>query len=86
VPGAAAAPLNIDRADAISHATLRDADEILDALDLHLRLHWTVREARRKEANSTINVDPGVIQERHHAFNWLVAFQGAPWDDVETPT
>jgi hypothetical protein len=31
-------------------------------------------------------LDPGVIQERHHALNWLVRFEDAEWDDVDTPT
>jgi hypothetical protein len=66
--------------------SLRTAAEILDALDLHYRLHWQVREARLRKLDDTAGVDPDVIMERHHALNWLVRFQHASWDDVDTPT
>ncbi len=65
---------------------IRPAAEILDALDLHYRLHWAIRECRRKERPDIDGVDAGVVAERHHALNWLVRFQHAAWDDVDTPT
>ncbi|HEY0062043.1 MAG TPA: DUF4272 domain-containing protein [Telluria sp.] len=65
---------------------LRDPAEILDALDLHYRLHWSIRERRRKEQPEAEGIDAGVVSERHHALNWLVRFQHAAWDDVDTPT
>jgi Domain of unknown function (DUF4272) len=55
------------------------------ALDLHLRLHWAVREARRSKA-APDQLEAGVISERHHALNWLVRFGESPWDEVQTPT
>ena len=70
----------------LQHAKLRPASEILDALDLHLRVHWAVREARRTQSPPPADIDPGVVMERHHALNWLVRFQDADWDDVDTPT
>jgi hypothetical protein len=27
-----------------------------------------------------------VVQERHVALNWLIRFEGAEWDQVDTPT
>lgn len=65
---------------------VRDASDILDALDLHYRLHWALREQRRKDLPEIADVDAGVVSERHHALNWLVRFQHAAWDDVDTPT
>jgi hypothetical protein len=65
---------------------LRSAAEILGALDLHYRLHWQVRQARLKNLGETAGVDADVIMERHRALNWLVRFQHAGWDEVDTPT
>jgi Domain of unknown function (DUF4272) len=86
VPAVAATLLQRDGKALIAEARLRDAAEILDALDLHLRLHWAVREARRSKAAPDHQLEAGVISERHHALNWLVRFDESPWDEVQTPT
>ncbi|MES2317008.1 MAG: DUF4272 domain-containing protein [Pseudomonadota bacterium] len=65
---------------------LRSAAEILDALDLHYRLHWHIRESRLRKGGEAAGVDADVVMERHHTLNWLVRFQHAPWDEVDTPT
>lgn len=70
----------------LSKGRVRPAAEMLDALDLHYRLHWRIREQRRKELPEIEGIDSGVVSERHHALNWLVRFQHAAWDDVDTPT
>ena len=70
----------------LAQSRLRPAGEILDALDLHLRLHWAIRQARLDNKPAPAGLDPGVIQERHYALNWLVRFEGADWDDIDTPT
>ncbi len=66
-------------------ATLRPAAEILDCLDLHFRLHWICRQADLENAEP-VGLDHGVVNERHHALNWLTCFEDAQWDDVDTPT
>lgn len=66
--------------------SLRPAVEILDALDLTYRLHWHIRQQRLKKRGETADVDADVVMERHHALNWLVRFQHAGWDMVDTPT
>jgi hypothetical protein len=65
---------------------LRSASDILDALDLHYRLHWITREADLGRREPPAGIVPGVVTERHYALNWLVRFEGADWDDVDTPT
>lgn len=65
---------------------LRAPGEILDALDLHYRLHWHIRQTRLKNKSEAAGLDADVVMERHHALNWLVRFQHAPWDEVDTPT
>jgi hypothetical protein len=64
----------------------RPASEILDALDLHYRLHWATRQAILKKNPAPAGLNDGVLQERHHALNWLVRFEDREWDDVDTPT
>lgn len=82
------ARLALERADSTSprEATLRPTSEILDALDLHLRLHWLTRQARLDEVDPPAGLVPGSVAERHHALNWLVRFENRDWDDVDTPT
>ena len=31
-------------------------------------------------------LDPGVVQERHQALNWLIGYMDQHWDDVSTDT
>ncbi len=65
---------------------LRPAAEILDALDLHYRLHWCIRQSRLKQGVEVAGLDADVVMERHRTLNWLVRFQHAGWDEVDTPT
>ncbi len=65
---------------------VRAAGEILDALDLTYRLHWLIRQQRLKKKGELAGVDADVVMERHRTLNWLVRFQHAPWDAVNTPT
>ena len=71
---------------AVSAATLRSPSEILDALDLHYRLHWITTDARVKNTPCPGSLVPGVVLERHRALNWLTKDQDADWDDVDTAT
>lgn len=70
----------------VSGAHLQHADGLLQTLDLHYRLHWAVRQADLDSRDPEAGLDGGVVQERHHALNWLVRFEDADWDDVDTPT
>ncbi|MFS2135150.1 DUF4272 domain-containing protein [Duganella sp. Dugasp56] len=65
---------------------MRPAGELLDALDLHYRLHWATRQAILKKTPAPAGLNDGVLQERHLALNWLVRFEDRDWDDVDTPT
>ena len=79
----------IDASDVVgvlAQAQPRAASELLDALDETLRLHWVVRDAQIKQAQPPEGVLPGVVIERHRALNWLVRFENADWDEVDTPT
>lgn len=65
----------------IKSLKLRPISEIMDASDLIYRLHWAVRQHR-----SSLDIDGSVIQERHHAINWLTNCDGEKWDWVATDT
>lgn len=67
-------------------AKLRPTSEILDALDLHFRLHWRIRQDKLDGESTPNDIDGGIVLERHYALNWLVQFENADWDDVDTPT
>lgn len=65
----------------IKDARLRDREEILDELDYIMRLHWAVRQAESNHTPFQGNANPGIVYERHYAFNWLIYYADA-WDDV----
>jgi hypothetical protein len=83
--------LESDEEALLKKAKLLPTETLLDALDLHFRLHWLVRQRQQdgKPPDGDMggnDLSPGVILERHHALNWLVQHGGAEWDDVQTPT
>ena len=55
------------------------ADEILD-------LHWQARDAaiHKRPPHRDVNIE--IIQERHHGINWVIGYDGVPWDEVTTDT
>ena len=86
VPRTVRAVLEHDPQALLREARLRSPGEILDALDLHYRLHWAVREAQVQNTGVPPGLEGGVILERHYALNWLVRFEESEWDEVDTPT
>ncbi len=78
--------VSLDGASFVRDARRRPTRELLDALDLHLRLHWATTEASVRDAEPPGGVLPGAVLERHYALNWLTCFEDAEWDDVTTPT
>ena len=77
--------VNADADALVQDSMLRSPAEILEQLDLHLRLHWLLRDAEL-HGKPAPDVSRGVVMERHHALNWLINFEGAPWDTVSTAT
>ncbi len=85
----------------IEGARLRPVSELLDAQDLVLRQHWAIRTCYLNGEAIPADLDwtgaavrmpvrgapeTGAVAERHRALNWLLYFNGADWDDVDTPT
>jgi hypothetical protein len=88
-------------AEFVTEAKLRPTVEILDAVQLTMLIHWAIRDAWIHKRPIPENLDwvsgakmapvsacpaAGVVEERHRALNWLIRFNDADWDDVDTPT
>jgi hypothetical protein len=96
--------------DFVSKAKLRPTGEILDARQLTMLIHWAIRDAFIHARSIPSDLDwsgdaemvpptqpavVGVVEERHHALNWLTCVRepsadstdgAAGWDDVDTST
>ena len=70
----------------ISTAQRRSDDELFNMADALLNSHWEARDARIHNKPMPSNLDIGIIQERHHAINWIIGYDGLPWDEVTTDT
>jgi len=77
-------PLFGPAAEFIEQAKVRDEGEIMDAHEATYQAHWTVRDATIDGRPVPASYNPGVIQERHLALNWLIFPE--EWDDVTTDT
>lgn len=69
----------------VEQAMPRSVAEVLDMADLYYRLHWATIDLRLKQKRSP-NADGEIVMERHYALNWLIRYQDAGWDDVQTDT
>ena len=65
---------------------LRRKPVILDASDLIYRLHWAARQAGLDGKPPPSGLITGVIQEWHHAINWITRYEDQDWDEVSTDT
>ncbi|TWU60537.1 hypothetical protein Poly51_08130 [Rubripirellula tenax] len=86
VPLVAETMVNQADREIVTSVRLRPVKQILDALDMNLRLLWAARAAAMEQRECKVKLDGGVLSERQHALNWLVRFGGVPWDEVDTPT
>ena len=67
-------------------ATRRPDDDLIGLADDLVTLHWTARDAKIHSRAPPPEIDIEIIQERHHAINWSIGYDGAPWDEVTTDT
>jgi hypothetical protein len=69
----------------IGRSKLRSDAELIGMADNLLDLHWQARDAKLNgRASPTVDIE--IVQERHHAINWVVGYDSAPWDEVTTDT
>lgn len=67
-------------------ATSRSDDELIQEGERIFDLHWQARDAQIHNRSPKEAVDIEIIQERHHAINWVTGYGGMDWDDVATDT
>jgi Domain of unknown function (DUF4272) len=70
----------------IAQAALIDEDRLWRQAELYLDEHWRARDARLHERSMPPGIDIEIVQERHHAINWITGYDGLPWDEVTTDT
>ena len=70
----------------LSQAKLRPGQDLIDAANQILQLHWEARDAKIKGRAPILPVDLEIVQERHHAINWVIGYDNLPWDEVTTDT
>ena len=73
-------------AEFITQAQLRSDKELIGMADALLDLHWEARDASLNGHAPRKPVDLEIVQERHHAINWVIGYDGASWDEVTTDT
>jgi hypothetical protein len=70
----------------ISLATLIDEERLWEQADSYLEDHWKARDARLHGRPTPPGIDIEIVQERHHAINWITGYDSLPWDEVTTDT
>jgi len=70
----------------ISRAILRSENELWEEAERARDLHWQARDAQLNNRTPRDPVDIEVVQERHHAINWVTGYCGLDWDEVTTDT
>jgi hypothetical protein len=76
----------VEVADFIDDAVLRPDAELIEMADKVLYHHWEARHEKLTGTPPRTPVDIEIIQERHHALNWVIGYESAAWDDVMTDT
>ena len=70
--------------DLVKKSKLRSKEEILDALDLHMRYNWAINDAKVNQASSIGNLNPSTVIERRRGLEWLVT-DVDDWYDLTLP-
>jgi hypothetical protein len=77
----------VEVTDFIKNAKLRPDVQLHKMQAEILNLHWNARDGALNNRAPTKPVVLGIIQERHHAINWIIGYDGGmAWDDVTTDT
>jgi Domain of unknown function (DUF4272) len=70
----------------VAAAALRSEAEIKSEYEKVYDAHWRVRDAQLSGKAPPLDVNAGVVRERHHAFNWIIGYGNQTWDEVATDT
>jgi hypothetical protein len=78
--------VDVAAAEFVRSAECRSENALRQMANELMHLHWQVRDARLHSKPAPSHIDIEIIQERHHAINWVIGWDGSPWDDVTTDT
>lgn len=78
------APISV--AEFISSAERRSDQVLMDKANELIDNHWEARDAKFNSKTVPPHLNIEIIQERHHAINWVIGYDGLPWDEVTTDT
>lgn len=67
---------DLEVGDFIARAKLRPDGDLIAKADEILGHHWEARNAKLTGATPRMPVDIGILQERHHAINWIIGYDG----------
>jgi hypothetical protein len=67
-------------------ALRRSENELLEMAEELLQSHWRARDAQLHSKPMPADINIEIIQERHHAINWVIGYEGLAWDEVTTDT
>ena len=70
----------------VATAALRSEADVQSEYEKVYDAHWRVRDAQLFGKPAPSDVNPGVVRERHHAFNWIIGYGNHTWDEVTTDT
>jgi hypothetical protein len=70
----------------VGRAELRPENELRTYAQSTFDLHSWARDAMRRNVPPRQPVNIEVVQERHHAINWVTGYEGLAWDEVTTDT
>lgn len=77
---------DVDTTSFIAGAKLRSDADLIAKADEILREHWEARNAKLTGKPPRFPVNIGIAQERHHAINWVIGYDGLPWDEITRDT
>lgn len=70
----------------IAQAMLIEEERLWKQAEVYLNDHWKARDANIHARPEPRGVNIEIVQERHHAINWITGYDGLPWDEVTTDT
>lgn len=70
----------------VAQAVLIDEERLWKQAESILGDHWKARDAQIHGRPMPPGIDIEIVQERHHAINWITGYDGLPWDEVTTDT
>jgi hypothetical protein len=72
--------------DFLSKVELRSEEDLWALEETITQQHWKLRNAKIKNQTIDEPIDIEIVQERHHAINWVLRYCRLGWDDMVCDT